>query len=141
MPRGVPSVSNPTNNPLDAPSENCPNPISAEALPACAACRESAPTDVLALLKPWQLNARKIGATINGRICTPLNARTVRVAVAQNDTRQINRNMNDRPKRGSMRALICDPAINPQAHSPNVTPKPDGYMPKPWMNTGADPAR
>ena len=115
-------------------------PIRAEALPACAAWRDRAPTEVLPLLNPWQLMAITSGATSSGRMCTPLNATTVRVVVAASEIRLIVVSMNDRPNRGSRRALTCEPAISPQEHRPKISANCAGDRPKPWMNTGADPA-
>ena len=40
-----------------------------------------------------------------------------------------------------MRALICEPAINPQEHRPKISAYSDGVSPNPSMNTGDEPAR
>ena len=45
----------------------------------------------------------------------------------------------NRPKRGSTRLLMCEPAITPQAQRPKTSPKPAGDRPKPWMKTGELP--
>ena len=63
------------------------------------------------------------------------------MVVDASDTRQIVRSMNDSPSRGISRALICEPITNPHAHRPNTKAKPDGDIPKPWMNTGDEPPR
>src|SRR5271165_1370647 len=141
IPRGVPSVSNPTSSPLVAPRANWATPINAAAEPECAACLARAPAVTLPLVKPWQLNVTNTGATIIHRECTPLQLNTSNTVAAVSDTRAMTRSMTDSPNRGSSRALICDPAINPQEHRPKMIPNCHGVSPNPWMNTGDDPPR
>ena len=82
MPRGVPSVSKPTSRPELAPRLNCDRAHQRRGAAGMSGWRDSAPTVVLALLNPWQLSATTSGATISGRLCTPLNASATSVAVA-----------------------------------------------------------
>ncbi len=73
--RGVPSVSRPTAEPLSAASRNCSVPISAEALPALAPWRDSAPTVALGSTNPMQVITTRIGRNTLATPNPPLNAR------------------------------------------------------------------
>ena len=118
-------------------------PISAEALPACAAWRASAPTMVLALVKPMQLIATNIGAMTSGRMCTPANASAASVAGrASEHPRDQPQHAGQARTRGSSRAIELRRGDQPDTSSaPKISANSDGVRPNPWMNTGDEPAR
>ena len=125
IPRGVPSVNNPTNSPLVAPRANWATPMTAAAEPACAAWRPNAPAVTLPLLEALTTQRQKYRRHDHPQyVHTWLKLSTSNSVVAASDTRQMKRSMNDSPNRGSRRALICDPAISPQEHRPKISPNP-----------------